>query len=98
MALQTKTITGSTSSNWIFETVVTENSTSIENNTSSVTVEHFLSHHWAGSYLAGTCTVTRACNGQEESKQLDYFIMNPKRSYNSDETRNHICKYINQIL
>ena len=49
MALQTKTITGSTSSNWIFETVITENSTSIENNTSSVTVEHFLSHHWAGS-------------------------------------------------
>ena len=35
------------------------------------------------------------CNGQEESKQLDYFIMNPKRSYNSDETRNHICKYLN---
>lgn len=68
MALQTKTITGSTSSNWIFETVVTENSTSIENNTSSVTVEHFLSHHWAGSYLAGTCTVTWACNGQEESE------------------------------
>lgn len=35
------------------------------------------------------------CNGQEESKQLDYFIMNPKRSYNSDETRNHICRYLN---
>lgn len=68
MALQTKTITGSTSSNWIFETVVTENSTSIENNTSSVTVEHFLSHHWAGSYLAGTCTVNWNCNGQEESE------------------------------
>lgn len=68
MALQTKTITGSTSSNWIFETVVTENSTSIENNISSVTVEHFLSHHWAGSYLAGTCTVNWNCNGQEESE------------------------------
>ena len=68
MALQTKTITGSTSSNWIFETIVTENSTSIENNTSSVTVEHFLSHHWAGSYLAGSCTVNWNCNGQEESE------------------------------
>lgn len=68
MALQTKTITGSTSSNWIFETIVTENSTSIENNTSSVTVEHFLSHHYAGSYLAGSCTVKWNCNGQEESE------------------------------
>ena len=68
MTLQTKTITGSTSSNWIFETVVTENSTSIENNTSSVTVEHFLSHHYAGSYLAGSCTVKWNCNGQEESE------------------------------
>lgn len=68
MALQTKTITGSTSSNWIFETIVTENSTSIENNTSSVTVEHFLSHHYAGSYLAGSCTVSWNCNGQEESE------------------------------
>ena len=68
MALQTKTITGSTSSNWIFETIVTENSTSIENNTSSVTVEHFLSHHYAGSYLAGSCTVNWNCNGQEESE------------------------------
>ncbi len=68
MALQTKTITGSTSSNWIFETIVTENSTSIENNTSSVTVEHFLSHHYAGSFLAGSCTVSWNCNGQEESE------------------------------
>lgn len=68
MALQTKTITGSTSSNWIFETIVIENSTSIENNTSSVTVEHFLSHHYAGSYLAGSCTVKWNCNGQEESE------------------------------
>ena len=31
------------------------------------------------------------CDGREESKQLDYFIMNSKRSYNSDEIRMHIC-------
>lgn len=31
----------------------------------------------------------------EESKQLDYFAMNTKRSYNSDKTREHICQYMN---
>lgn len=31
----------------------------------------------------------------ETSKQLDYFIMNSKRSYNSDEIRLHICRYLN---
>ena len=31
----------------------------------------------------------------EEAIQLDYFAMNRKRSYNSDVTREHICKYLN---
>ena len=31
----------------------------------------------------------------EEAKQLDYFTMNPKRAYNSDKTRDHICRYLN---
>ncbi len=31
----------------------------------------------------------------EEAKQLDYFAMNTKRSYNSDKTREHICQYMN---
>ena len=31
----------------------------------------------------------------EEAQQLDYFAMNSKRSYNSDETRQHICRYLN---
>lgn len=31
----------------------------------------------------------------EEAQQLDYFAMNSKRSYNSDETREHICRYLN---
>lgn len=35
------------------------------------------------------------CNGNEEAKSLNYFAMNTKRSYNSDETREHICRYLN---
>lgn len=31
----------------------------------------------------------------EEYQALDYFCMSTKRSYNSDETRKHICKYLN---
>jgi hypothetical protein len=31
----------------------------------------------------------------EEHQALDYFYMSTKRSYNSDETRKHICKYLN---
>lgn len=83
MALQTKTIQGSASNNWIFETVVTENSISIANNTSSVTVEHFLSHHWAGSYLAGTCTITWACNGEtrEETKYINSGSLSSYQKY-----------------
>ena len=35
------------------------------------------------------------CNGDEEQSSLNYFAMNTKRSYNSDETRFHICRYLN---
>ena len=31
----------------------------------------------------------------EETKQIDYFAMNSKRAYNSDDVRNHICRYLN---
>lgn len=34
----------------------------------------------------------------EEKKQLDYFAMNSKRSYNSDIMRDHICQYLNYFL
>ena len=34
-------------------------------------------------------------NDGESAQQLDYFAMSPKRSYNSDETREHICRYLN---
>jgi len=35
------------------------------------------------------------CAGDENQKSLNYFAMNTKRSYNSNETRDHICKYLN---
>lgn len=31
----------------------------------------------------------------EEARQLDYFAMGTKRSYNGDETREHVCRYLN---
>lgn len=34
-------------------------------------------------------------NDSADAQQLDYFAMSPKRSYNSDETREHICRYLN---
>ena len=34
-------------------------------------------------------------NNNEDMKALDYFYMNSKRSYNSDEVRAHICRYLN---
>lgn len=34
-------------------------------------------------------------NNDEDMKALDYFYMNTKRSYNSDEVRAHICRYLN---
>lgn len=33
--------------------------------------------------------------GDPNKSALDYFAMQVKRSYNSDETREHICKYLN---
>lgn len=34
-------------------------------------------------------------NGDPEKSSLNYFAMATKRSYNSDETREHICRYLN---
>jgi len=36
-------------------------------------------------------------NTDEESQQINYFAMSPKRSYNSDKTRDHICQYLNHF-
>ena len=33
--------------------------------------------------------------GMTKSNVLDTFFLLPKRCYNSDEIRNHICKYLN---
>ena len=35
------------------------------------------------------------CNGDPDQESLNYFAMNTKRSYNSDVTRQHICRYLN---
>lgn len=35
------------------------------------------------------------CDGDEDKKSLNYFSMNTRRTYNSDETREHICRYLN---
>ncbi len=70
MALQTKTIIGSTNnSNWTFKLVVTENSTSIANNTSSVTVTAYIGRiSTSGSYMTGasiSCNVgITGCSNQ----------------------------------
>lgn len=61
MALQFKSITGSTNhSYWTFAIDVTENSTNINNNTSSVTVEAFIGRTGTSSYMTGAsinCTI-----------------------------------------
>ena len=69
MALQTKTIIGSTSnSNWTFKLDVTENSTSIANNTSSVTVTACIGRASSASYMYGasiSCSVgVTGCSNQ----------------------------------
>lgn len=54
MALQSKTIGGSTNnSNWTFKLVAIENSTNIGNNTSSLTVEAYIGRGSSGSYMYG---------------------------------------------
>ena len=35
------------------------------------------------------------CNGDDDKKSINYFSMNRKRSYNSEEVRTHICRYLN---
>lgn len=42
--------------------------------------------------------ISKFFNLGEEYASIDCFAMNAKRSYNSDETREHICKYLNYFL
>lgn len=69
MALQSKTIGGSTNnSNWTYKLIVTENSTNTSNNTSSVTVEVYIGRRASASYMYGAninCTVgVTGCSNQ----------------------------------
>lgn len=32
---------------------------------------------------------------EKQAQQLDYFVLGNKRSYNSDENREHMCRYLN---
>ena len=68
MALQTKTITGSTNnSNWTWKMDVIENSTDINSNTSSVTINTYLGRASSSSYFGGNATVSINCNGEARS-------------------------------
>lgn len=68
MAIQTKTIYGSTSSSeWTWKMEIIENSYSIENNTSSVTVKSYLGRTRSQSYFGGSASVNITCNGEPRS-------------------------------
>lgn len=72
MALQSKTITGSTSdsSRWTFKTVVTENSINEDNETHSVTIENFIGRPstQSSSYFMGNYTSKYTCGNQSYSE------------------------------
>ena len=68
MALQSKTITGSTgNSNWSWKMDIIENSTNTSSNTSSVTVNSYLGRPNSASYFGGNGTVSINCNGEVRS-------------------------------
>ena len=73
MALQTKTINGSTSSsNWTYKIEVIENSIDDDNMTSNVTMNLYLGRApgTATTYFAGTATNNYNCGGQTYSESL----------------------------
>lgn len=75
MAIQTKTIIGSTgNSNWTWKMEIIENSYSIENNTSSITVNSYLGRASSQGYFGGTASLNITCNGvsRSTSKPFDY--------------------------
>ena len=68
MAIQTKTIYGSTStSGWTWKMEVIENSYSTENNNSSVTVKSYLGRESSQSYFGGTASLNITCNGESRN-------------------------------
>lgn len=68
MALQTKTIIGSTNnSNWTWKMELIENSTDTSANTSSLTVNSYLGRASSASYFGGNASVNITCNGVSRS-------------------------------
>ena len=68
MALKTKTVTGKTgNSNWSWKMEIIENSISIENNTSSVSVKTYLGRPYSDSYFGGTADCKITCDGTPRS-------------------------------
>lgn len=75
MAIQTKTVKGSTgNSNWTWKMTITENSYSTANNTSSVTVNSYLGRASTQSYFGGSASVRITCDGatRNASKSFTY--------------------------
>lgn len=73
MAIQTKTITGSTgNSNWTWKMTITENSYSTTNNTSSVTVKTYLGRASTQSYFGGSANVNITCNGESRNRSKSF--------------------------
>lgn len=70
---EVSTITGSTSSsNWTFKTVATEESVDKENKTSTVTITNYIGRPTSSnsSYFMGTLTINYKCGDQSESETV----------------------------
>lgn len=75
MAIQTKTINGTTgSSNWTWKIEIIENSIDETNDTSSVTIKNYLGRNQSSgnSYFSGTATMDYNAGGQNSSESKTY--------------------------
>ena len=73
MAIQTKTVIGSTSTaGWTWKMEIIENSYSIENNNSSVTVKSYLGRESSQSYFGGNASLNINCNGESRSTNKSF--------------------------
>ena len=73
MAIQTKTITGSTSSSlWTWKMEIMETSTDVETNVSKVTVRSYLGRGSSGSYFGGSATCKIVCDGAERTSNKTF--------------------------
>lgn len=73
MAIQTKTIIGSTSSSqWTWKMEIMENSYSIENNNSSVIVNTYLGRASSQGYFGGSASLAISCNGEQRDRSKTF--------------------------